>query len=567
MILKMTLRTLVALGIACSGQLLAQTSTSDCAGAIELCGGTYTETTAPFGTGAVYEFTGTCNQNNETASLWYVFTVQEAGDLSFILDPANDADDYDWGLFNITNGGCAGINAQDGTSPEVNCNSYGEIGTNGPTGISSTNGGTGTSNGPGNLNGPTFNADLPVVVGQTYALVVMNWSNSVDGYTIDFTQSTASLYDQVPPVPTSVELECDNQTFHLEFSENVVTSTVQVTDFSITTPSAGTIGLSSVVPDQPTAYAQAGYTLVLSAALLETGTHTLLITSTSGNVEDPCGNVVVETAFTFEVVAPVSYEVRTTTACNGSNGAVTVTHTGGGLEPISFIFGGTVLPTGTATGLGPGIYGLFVNDASGCQITEQVTIPDHLVSVDVPQFQDSLSCSVTSVIIEGVEIIPDQPVQYAWTAVTGAGTNTAFSTSPAPVVTEPGIYTVSVTDTENGCTDEASVVIVVTEAPTVDLGAIILPNVVSPNGDGKNDVWRPYALADPVQDITPLFDDYSLTVSNRWGQVMFENKGSGPRYWSPGDASDGTYFYRVAYSVDCGAVINEERSGTITVLR
>jgi hypothetical protein len=124
------------------------TTTSDCDGAIQLCGGVYTESSAPLGTGNVFEFTGTCNQNLESASLWYTFTVQDPGNLSFVLDPANDFDDYDWGLFNITEGGCAGINAQDGTSPEVNCNSYGTFFGNGQTGISTANGGTGTSNGP-----------------------------------------------------------------------------------------------------------------------------------------------------------------------------------------------------------------------------------------------------------------------------------------------------------------------------------------------------------------------------------------------------------------------------------
>lgn len=98
----MNFRTITLLGIACAGRLFAQPSTSDCDGAIQLCGGIYTETAAPPGTGNLYEFTGVCNANLETSSLWYTFTVQTAGDLSFILDPATDTDDYDWGLFNIT---------------------------------------------------------------------------------------------------------------------------------------------------------------------------------------------------------------------------------------------------------------------------------------------------------------------------------------------------------------------------------------------------------------------------------------------------------------------------------
>ena len=95
-----------------------------------------------------------------------------------------------------------------------------------PNGYFQTTGGTGTSNGPGDTNGPPFNADLPVQAGQTFALVVMNWTNSPNGYTIDFTQSTASLYDNINPYPVSVVPDCANQHFHVIFSEPVVTSSV-----------------------------------------------------------------------------------------------------------------------------------------------------------------------------------------------------------------------------------------------------------------------------------------------------------------------------------------------------
>ena len=45
-------------------------STGDCDGAIVLCGGVYTEETAPPGSGNTYEFTRGCNNGTETMSLW-----------------------------------------------------------------------------------------------------------------------------------------------------------------------------------------------------------------------------------------------------------------------------------------------------------------------------------------------------------------------------------------------------------------------------------------------------------------------------------------------------------------
>ncbi|MBM3428990.1 MAG: hypothetical protein FJX95_09435, partial [Bacteroidetes bacterium] len=167
--------------------LLAQ---SDCSSAIQLCNDVYAETNASLSAGAL-EYVGSCNFS-EVSSMWYTFTVQTPGDLAFVLNPNNDFDDYDWVLFDITSVGCAGIGS---SAPEVSCNSYGSFGSNGSTGISDANGGSGTSNGPGDFNGPPFNGNVNVLVGQTFALCVMNWSQSFDGYEINFSESTAALYD------------------------------------------------------------------------------------------------------------------------------------------------------------------------------------------------------------------------------------------------------------------------------------------------------------------------------------------------------------------------------------
>lgn len=565
---NMTHRISTFLCMAMAGPLLAQTtSSSDCNGSIQLCGGNYTETSSPTGTGNTYEFTGTCNLNLESSSIWYTFTVQESGNMSFILDPANDLDDYDWGMFNITAGGCAGINAQNGSSPEVACNSYGNFGFNGPTGISTANGGTGTSNGPGNLNGPAFNADLPVTAGQTYALVVMNWSNSPNGYTIDFTQSTASIYDDEPPAITSVMPSCNNQLFELQFSEFVVTNTVGALDFTFTSPSGTVIPLASATPIDVAAPAQPSYSLALAAPPTEGGLFTLTITSLDGNVEDLCGNVVLDTTFQIMLTAPLDYDLDITTACNGVGGAVEATWLSGGQAPVSFQLQGEPMPGGAATGLSAGNHVLTVLDAQNCQWTDTITVPDHALVVQVPQLYDSLSCSVAVVLLAGVEVAPPQDVLYTWSANTALGLDPAFSTSPAPEVDLAGIYTLIVTDPVSGCSDTGSVQIQATTTSYVDLSNIQAPNLVTPNGDGHNDIWRPFVPTDPGRDITGLFDTFELTVFNRWGQAVYVSHGGGPRHWQARDAQDGTYFYTMAVSSDCGAKVDKQLNGNITVLR
>ena len=273
-------------------QTIAAQTISDCSGAVFLCGDLYTETEATLNTGDIYEYTGACNASLEQSSLWYTFTVQENGLLSFIIDPLNPMDDYDWGLFDITTGGCEGI----GTpilSPEVGCNSFGLAPPepNGPTGISSANGGTGNSNGPGNLNGPAFNADLPVQAGETYALVVMNWTNSLEGYTIDFGQSTASLYDEVPPAPDSCLTDCELQLYTVTLDESVLLSTVEPGDFELEGPAGELYTFSSATALDLTGDLASVFELQLDGTIVTSGVYQLRLTDDANGIEDPCGNI------------------------------------------------------------------------------------------------------------------------------------------------------------------------------------------------------------------------------------------------------------------------------------
>lgn len=544
-------------------------STSDCGGSIVLCGGIYTEETAPPGTGSVYEFTGTCNQGTETMSLWYTFTVEETGSISFIIDPAVNADDYDWGLFNITNGGCAGIIAQDGSSPEVGCNSYGSLVMgNGPTGISTANGGVGNSNGPGDLFGPAFNADLQVDSGQTFALVVMNWSNSNDGYTIDFTQSTASIYDATVPEVISVVTQCGNQDFDITFSEALLNTSVQLEDFSITGADGNTIPFSSVSSADPTAYSQTNYTLSLDSGLTIAGTYTFTITNVSGNVEDICGNLAVDTSFIVNIIAPVSYDISITNACNGINGSIEASYLNGGTSPISFEIDDVLLDEVSGSGLDSGLYVLKVIDGAGCEIEREVLVPNHDIDLSISEFQDSLSCANPEVQIQGVEILPAQTTQYIWTSLTANGNDSLFSQIQNPTTTLPGVYTLYVTEATSACRDSASVIIEESELAGIDLKTLQFPNVISPNGDGKNDSWRPYLPLKPDFDVTEIFDTYSLIIFNRWGIPVFDSQKEGKKYWiTSSETTAGMYYYSVAYKSDCGTIIDDSKQGSILVIK
>ncbi len=91
--------------------------------------------------------------------------------------------------------------------------------------------------------------------------------------------------------------------------------------------------------------------------------------------------------------------------------------------------------------------------------------------------------------------------RYLWS--TGA-------TTAGIEVTQPGTYTVTAFNDCGSTTDEITIDVKECDSkPEV-------PNAFSPNGDGKNDVFRPVVRG-------PMYD-YELRIFNRWGEMVFISK-------------------------------------------
>lgn len=88
-----------------------------------------------------------------------------------------------------------------------------------------------------------------------------------------------------------------------------------------------------------------------------------------------------------------------------------------------------------------------------------------------------------------------------------------------------------------GCTDSTTQLITINTV-TTEINTLI-PNAISPNGDGKNDVWK-------LEFLDLLYPDVRVEIYNEWGQILFESEG----YDIPWDGRyhdelvpDGTYYY------------------------
>ncbi|UYQ95190.1 gliding motility-associated C-terminal domain-containing protein [Chitinophaga horti] len=84
------------------------------------------------------------------------------------------------------------------------------------------------------------------------------------------------------------------------------------------------------------------------------------------------------------------------------------------------------------------------------------------------------------------------------------------TTGPTLNVTEPGTYTVTAYNDCGSTTDEIVVDFMECESKPD------IPNAFSPNGDGRNDIFRPVVRG-------PMYD-YELRIFNRWGEMVFISK-------------------------------------------
>lgn len=141
---------------------------------------------------------------------------------------------------------------------------------------------------------------------------------------------------------------------------------------------------------------------------------------------------------------------------------------------------------------------------------------------------------------------------FVW--VFGTGDTLITTELNAPVVSVfdgESTHAISLTAYLNGCPSSFSLSI----ETYYDSELLVVPNVVTPNGDGKNDTWR-------VE--TRNMDDLQVDIFTRWGTAVDQLDGINDR-WDPKDFSSGTYYYKLIATGLDGESYNRE--GYITVLR
>lgn len=152
-------------------------------------------------------------------------------------------------------------------------------------------------------------------------------------------------------------------------------------------------------------------------------------------------------------------------------------------------------------------------------------------------------------------------MNYAWTWDFGDGsTDSTYDHQTTHIYTQWGDYTATLTLTVHECVTELSI-------PVIIEANLEFPNVITPNGDGINDVFI-------IKDLNPERHN-RLVITDRWGKPVFveenyqtymkegvvynENTGFGMQ-----DINEGVYYYTFYYQ---GAVREVQFNGSITVIK
>jgi gliding motility-associated-like protein len=90
---------------------------------------------------------------------------------------------------------------------------------------------------------------------------------------------------------------------------------------------------------------------------------------------------------------------------------------------------------------------------------------------------------------------------------------------------------------------------------------VYIPTAFTPNGDMRNDYWK------PVFDDTLRFNDYDLTIWTRSGELVFETKDPFQYWdgtWWGSNVSESTFVYRLVMRVESNDI---NKVGFVEVLR
>ncbi|MBK7408811.1 MAG: SprB repeat-containing protein [Saprospirales bacterium] len=205
---------------------------------------------------------------------------------------------------------------------------------------------------------------------------------------------------------------------------------------------------------------------------LTSGNYTVTVTDANGCTEIASASIVGDT------LIPTA-DVQVIGVVNCTNTAITLDGSASSGGP-GYVFEWTASSGGVLTGdpsapittaEGGGTYELLVTDTvNNCFTAASVVVPADFntpVSNSGPDLV--INCLISEVILDGSGSTTGPNIQYSWT--TDTGNFTSASNVPSPSADAPGIYTLVVSNSVNGCADTSGVEVVIDLVnPAADAG-------------------------------------------------------------------------------------------------
>jgi gliding motility-associated-like protein len=349
---------------------------------------------------------------------------------------------------------------------------------------------------------------------------------------------------------------CDTTLRVFISSNSGIQSAQAVTTFASCNGSDGQISYppnSILGANGPIAYTLSGPTGTVTSSTgiftgLPEGTYTISLRDNSG-----LGCLYTDQVTIFELPPPIATGTTTNPDnCAGSSGVLEISGFGG-IPPYTFALdNGTPQSSGTFSGLTAGTYPVTIFDSNGCSSTTNATLGFQQAGI-------STNCSAGS----DVEILQGEATKFnpeirpgsnvVWSPPIAVVNVNLANSSVAPNSTTN--YTILVTE-PNGCTCQSTVKIIVKKL-------IKIYNVLTPNGDGLNDIWN--------IEHTENYDNVEVDVYDRYGLKVFHSNGYEAGQEWDGNSAIGkvpaaVYYYVVKYNYR-NETKNYYLSGSVTVIR
>jgi gliding motility-associated-like protein len=344
-----------------------------------------------------------------------------------------------------------------------------------------------------------------------------NWSNGATSQDLSYVASGSYSLTVSDAVGCAVQLSVN---VGIDASNPVVAAIDSVIGIGCKDSASGQIYASAHGGVAPYVYLWSNGATTEDLLHVTAGSYTLTVTDDAGCKATANASVIRSAAFSL------SASVKNISCYGLTDGAVTLTVSGGSGNYQYNWSNGAV--TQSVSGLALGNYMLTVTDkTSQCSKTDTFSIrqPDSLsagIAVTNDGCADGDDGKITLTVSGGTV-----PYRYAWTngAVTASLANLA-----------PATYSVTVTDEQN-CTK--------TFAATVGKDScnftVVIHDVITPNGDGVNDLW----VIEGIEN----YPNSKVELYNKWGNLVYDKTGYDNRFRGVGNAGtelpDGTYYYVV----------------------